>query len=103
MTVDRKANGGIVKTVVITSTMPNSYPNLDAEPTVIEATGLTITSKMQIVNNIVISTYIYDALSESDMPLNIEAKINAINSNQDVQLPKPEANKVFNVKFSKDE
>ena len=66
--VERKANGGIIKTVVITSTMPNSYPNLDAEPTIIEASGLTITIKMQIVNNIVINTYIYDAMTESDMP-----------------------------------
>ena len=100
---ERKANGGIVKTVVITSTMPSSYPNLDAEPTIIEASGLTITCKMQIVGNMVINTYIYDAQSESDMPLNIEAKINAINNKQDESLPKPEANKVFSVKLSKDE
>ena len=103
VTVDRKANGAIVKTVVITSTMPSSYPNLDAEPTIIEASGLTITCKMQIVNNMVINTYIYDAQSESDMPLNIEAKINAINNKQDESLPKPQANKVLNVKLSKDE
>ena len=51
MSVSKNANGGIVKTVVITSTMPNSYPSLDAEPTVIEAQGLTITTKMQIVND----------------------------------------------------
>ena len=101
--VERKANGGITKTVVITSTMPSSYPNLDAEPTVIEANGLTITSKMQIVNNIVISQYIYDAQQESFMPANIEAKIEAINNKQDEQLPKPEANSVINIKISRDE
>ena len=61
VTVDRKANGSIVKTIIITSTMPSSYPNLDADPTIIETSGLTITSKMQIVNNIVINHYIYDA------------------------------------------
>ena len=101
--VEKKANGGITKTVVITSTMPSSYPNLDAEPTVIEANGLTITSKMQIVNNIVISQYIYDAQQESFMPTNIEAKIEAINNKQDEQLPKPEANSVINIKISRDE
>ena len=64
--------------------MPSSYPDLNAEPTIIVAGGLTITSNMQLTGNRVINTYVYDAQTPGDMPTNIEAKVNAINQKQSV-------------------
>ena len=73
----------VKKTVVVTSTMPTSYPTpFEAAPTVISSRdgGLIITTYTSINGYTVIQTYQYEALSPVFMPGDIDLKINAINS-----------------------
>ena len=44
MMAENKKNGGIIKTVIIIAKMPSNYPDFEAEPTIITAGGLTITT-----------------------------------------------------------
>jgi hypothetical protein len=45
MRSENKKNGGITKTVIIIAKMPNTYPDFEAEPTIITTAGLTITTQ----------------------------------------------------------
>ncbi len=63
------SDGSVVKTVVITSTMPTSYPSpFDAAPTTVKSKGLTITQQESINGNVVIQKYIYTAIDPIWMP-----------------------------------
>lgn len=53
MRAEDKKNGGIIKTVIIIAKMPTSHPDFDAEPTIITAGGLTITTYLSFSKNMV--------------------------------------------------
>ena len=68
MRTTKKKNGGVKKVAIIIAKMPKSYLDFDAEPSIIKAGGLTITTQNSFKDNIVTSTYIYDAEKPTDMP-----------------------------------
>ena len=60
--------------------MPTSYPTpFNAAPSTVTSKGLTITQYESINGNTVTQTYTYRADSKLWMPVDIEAKIDAIN------------------------
>ena len=53
MRVTKKKNGGVKKVAIIIAKMPKPYLDFDAEPSIIKAGGLTITTQNSFKDNIV--------------------------------------------------